>query len=229
MCLGRTHALGGAVAGAGVGIAAHLPTPGLLVLAGLSAGFATLPDLDQVGSCAARSLGFASQGFAHVVRWVSGGHRHATHTAFAVAVMLFVTGTLSLAAVSFPATRWALGAVLALAVAAGLRALRLGGHFADVLALAVAGVMAGFGVDLAMVPVACAVGWSSHIVGDACTDKGVPVFWPFAQGHFRLLPEPFAFATGTRPERFVVVPLLWLALGWLAWHASGLPIPAVHL
>ena len=47
MCLGHTHALSGAVTGAAAGeFVLHLPPLQLAALAGLTAAFATLPDLD---------------------------------------------------------------------------------------------------------------------------------------------------------------------------------------
>jgi hypothetical protein len=122
----------------------------------------------------------------------------------------------------------ALAVIVTLAVAAGLRALRIGGHAADVLAGAAAAIgVAWLGWGLELVPWACLLGWGAHLLGDACTDQGVPLAWPASLAHLRVLPEPFAFTTGTRPERFFVTPLLWATLGWLAWHAAHLP--AIHL
>jgi hypothetical protein len=55
--------------------------------------------------------------------------------------------------------------------------------------------------------------------------------WPFSKHRFHLLPEPFRFTTGTRPETLVVGPILSAALlalaSWAAvpgadqaaWHA----------
>ena len=55
MCLGHTHALSGAVTGAAAGeLVLHLPLPGTVALAVLTAAWATVPDLDIQGSCAAR-------------------------------------------------------------------------------------------------------------------------------------------------------------------------------
>jgi len=71
----------------------------------------------------------------------------------------------------------------------------------------------GFGV--AGVPWAIEVGTATHLAGDMLTNEGVPIFWPLSRAHFRLLPEPLAFTTGTRPERWVVAPVMMLALVWL--------------
>lgn len=219
--LGHSHALSGAVAGTAAGAyLLHAPLPQTALLAGLTAGFATLPDLDSVGSCCARSLGFLSVGFAHLVRLVSGGHRHATHSAIGVAVFT---------AAAWAACHWrhslaghiALGAFLALAIAAALRALRFRDHGADLLAAGGAAVLAWSGWGLALVPLACGLGCATHVLGDMLTDEGCPVAWPLSLRHFRLWPEPLAFTTGTRPELWCVTPVLTTALLALGWHAMA--------
>ena len=193
-----------------------------MTLTALTAGFATLPDLDSTGSCAARSLGFLSEGFAWLVRLVSGGHRHATHSILGVAVFTALTW-LACHYRGEPYGRAVLAAVLALAIAAGLRALRLGGHSADLLAIATAAAIAWTGWYLALIPLACGIGVITHILGDACTDVGVPLAWPVTLRQQFLLPPALRFTTGHTAERFAVDPLIMLGLGWLAWHAVTLP------
>ena len=221
MCLGHTHAISGAVTGAALGeFALHLQPGGTAALAGLTAAWATVPDLDTAGSCAARSLGFLSEAFAAVVHFVARGHRHGTHSILGVAVLTGITW----AACQFRETapgRIALGLLLAIAIAAGLRALRLGGHAGDLIAIGAAAGITYFGWDLALVPLACGLGCTTHIAGDALTDSGVPLLWPASEYRFKLWPEPFAFTTGTLPERAIVAPALLLALGWLAWHGAA--------
>jgi membrane-bound metal-dependent hydrolase YbcI (DUF457 family) len=220
--LGHTHALSGAVTGAAVGeLLAHLPVPGTLALAGLTAGFATFNDLDQCGSCAARSLGFISEMAARIIRKLSGGHRHLTHSLLGVAIFTAAAW----AACAFrgdTAGRVALAALLTLGIAAGLGALRIGGHLADLGAIAIATGMAIYGWDLALVPLACGLGMTTHIAGDMLTKEGCPVLDPLTRDHFKWWPRPLAFTTGTKPEALVALALL-AALGWLAWHAV-LPI-----
>jgi membrane-bound metal-dependent hydrolase YbcI (DUF457 family) len=226
--MGRVHALSGAAAGAAVGeFVLHLPVPATATLAGLAAGFATLNDLDHPCGTASHCLGFASQAFAWVVGKVSGGHRHGTHSVVGVAVFT----ALAWAACHYrdtPAGKAGLAFTTLLAVAAGLRALRMGGHWAEVLALAAAGAVVWTGWGLALIPMACAVGTAAHLAGDALTDEGIPIAWPLSRKHVRLLPEPFAFTTGTRPERWVVVPALMGGLVLLAWYAVRLPLPHIH-
>ena len=219
--LGISHAAGGLLTGLAVAEVTHLPATGAVTLTALTAGFATLPDLDSTGSCAARSLGFLSEGFAWLVRLVSGGHRHATHSILGVAVFTALTW-LACHYRGEPYGRAVLAAVLALAIAAGLRALRLGGHSADLLAIGAAAALAWTGWYLALIPLACLTGCVTHIAGDACTDVGVPLFWPLSLRHYGL-PRPVAFTTGHAVERFAVDPLIMIGLGVLAWHAVALP------
>jgi membrane-bound metal-dependent hydrolase YbcI (DUF457 family) len=219
--LGISHAASGLATGLAVAEVTHLPATGAVTLAALTAGFATLPDLDSTHSCAARSLGFLSEGFAHLVRLVSGGHRHATHSAVGVAVFTAVAW-LACHYRGEPYGRTVLAAFLALAIAAGLRALRLGGHWADVLAIAAAAGIAWDGWHLALIPLACMIGTATHLLGDSLTDVGIPVFWPLTLRHFGL-PRPIAFTTGHAVERFGIDPLIMTGLVLLAWHAVTIP------
>jgi hypothetical protein len=147
---GHTHALSGAVTGAAAGIyVLHLPLPATLLLAGLTAGAAVLPDADHPSSTLARSFGFLTRAFAWTVGRVSGGHRHGTHSLAGIAVF---TG-LAWLAVHYrhdDAGRSGLGAVLALILAGALIALRLGGHGSDALAVAGAVSMVVTGTGLAL-------------------------------------------------------------------------------
>jgi len=223
VCLGRTHALSGLAAGAAAStLYLHLDPPHAAFCAALTAGFATLPDLDSCGSTASRSLGFLSEGFAWVVRTVSGGHRHATHSALGVGIFT----VLAWAACHYRHTWAGLGGLLlllTLGIAAGLRALGLLRHLDDIAAIVAASAIVGTQYGLTLMPLACGLGVAVHIVGDMCTDEGVPLAWPLSQAHFRLLPGPLAFTTGTRPETWVVAPGLMVALGWLCWHAAAVP------
>ena len=144
--LGREHALSGVAAGAAFGeLVLHLPPSGVAALAGLTGVFVTLPDLDQCESSAARSLGFMSEATATVVGDVSGGHRHATHSFVGIGVFSIAAW----AACHYRGDwggRLGLFLLMALAVAAAIRALGGGGHLGDVAAIgAAAGVVAGAG------------------------------------------------------------------------------------
>ncbi|MBO0823783.1 MAG: metal-dependent hydrolase [Actinobacteria bacterium] len=224
--LGHSHALSGAAAGAGVAIATHLRPTEAVGLALLTAGAALLPDLDSCGSCSARSFGWLSRLPALAIRGVSGGHRHATHSVIGVTALY----GLAVAAGTYRndvAGKAGLGLLVALMVAGGLEALRIcREHVADTLGVVAGVAVAVSGFWLALVPAAVAAGCIAHLAGDMLTDSGVPLLFPWMQ-RFRLLPEPLAFRTGTRPELWVVDPLLTVALLGLGAAAAA---PAVlHL
>lgn len=225
---GTTHALSGTVAGTAAGLLVlHTGAVATADLALFGAGFATLSDLDSCGSTAARSLGFLSGAVSHVVRRVSGGHRRGTHSLIGVGAF---TGLAYLACAfrhDWPG-RIGLCLLLAIGLTAGLRALRIGGHFADVLAIAAAGVICWTGWHLALIPLAAAIGCSVHILGDMGTISGCPLAWPFSLRDFHLLPRPLRFTTGKTAERWVVTPLLLAALALLAWHDTGAVYLAEH-
>ncbi len=226
--MGHSHALSGAVTGAAVAeLVLHAPLPEAAALTVLCAGFATLPDLDQCGSTAARSLGFLSEAWAVVVRAVSGGHRHGTHSILGTAVVTGIVWAAAAYRAHFPA-RIVLGLMLALTVAAGLRALRLAGsHAADVAGIAAAAAVAWFGLGLGLLPLACAVGCATHIAGDMLTVEGCPLAWPASLRDYRVLPRPLAFRAGAWPEHLIVVPALAVALLVLAWQAAAVAIPGL--
>jgi membrane-bound metal-dependent hydrolase YbcI (DUF457 family) len=221
--MGRTHALSGVVAGAAAGqFIWHLNLPHLAIGAAIAAGAAVLPDIDHPDASVARCFGFVTEAFAWLIEHLSGGHRHGTHSLVGVAA--FTGG--AYAAEHYRYTlpgKIGLGLLLVLVLAAGLRALKIGGHFSDLIAIAVAAGMFYTGFGVTEVPWAIAVGTATHLVGDMLTNEGIPIAWPLSRFHVRLLPEPFAFTTGTRPERWVVAPVLLAALLWLTWLATIAP------
>jgi membrane-bound metal-dependent hydrolase YbcI (DUF457 family) len=215
--LGHSHSLSGAATGAAAGMfVLHLPLTGTAALAGLTAGMALLPDLDSVGSCSARSLGLLSEAVAWVIRLVSGGHRHGSHSLVGIAAF---TGLAWLACAfrSDIAGKAGLALLITLAVSSGLEALHLtNGHTADALGIAAAAAVVWAGWGLALVPLAVALGCAAHLAGDALTDSGIPLLWPLSMYRFKAWPEPFSFTTGTRPETLIVDPLLSVAFLALA-------------
>jgi len=218
--LGHSHALSGAVTGIATGIFLHLPVPQIAALAGFTAGMALLPDLDKCGSSPARCLGFLSEAIAWAAGRISGGHRHATHSVLGVAIF---TG-LAWACCQFRhdwAGKAGLALLLTLSAAAALEALHVArGHAADILAIGVAAGVVWFGYGMRLIPVAVLVGCSTHIAGDMLTDSGCMLGFPVFRHRFHLLPEPFAFTTGTRPELLIVDPILTGALLVLAALAA---------
>jgi membrane-bound metal-dependent hydrolase YbcI (DUF457 family) len=223
MCEGRTHALSGAVAGAAAGVfALHTALTGTADLALLTAGFATVPDLDQCGSTAARSFGLVTEAFAVIVRWVSGGHRHATHTLIGAAVFTGLAWLAGKYRHDWPG-RIGLTVILAVGVASGVEALhhghRHGTRHADLIAAIAAITVCVTGWDLILVSYAAAAGMLTHIAGDELTKHGCPFFWPLTGKKFHLLPRRLRFTTGTWQERRVLVPLLAVALALLSYRA----------
>lgn len=85
--MGRAHMITGSSTWVTLSALAGPPHLVPLIVGGATAAAgALIPDLDHVGSTAARSLGGASRVVAHGVRWLSGGHRRGTHSLVAVAL-----------------------------------------------------------------------------------------------------------------------------------------------
>jgi membrane-bound metal-dependent hydrolase YbcI (DUF457 family) len=223
--LGHSHALSGAVAGLGSGIALHYSVPQAAALAGFTAGMALLPDLDKCGSSPARSLGLLSETVAWIAGRLSGGHRHATHSVLGIATFT------ALAWVSCHyradvAGKAGLALLMTLTVAAGLEALRLvRGHAADLIGIAVAAGAIWYGYGLRLIPLAVLIGCCTHIVGDMLTQSGCMLAFPLFRHRYHVLPGPLAFTTGTWPELLIVDPLLTLALIVLAVRLADPALP----
>ena len=211
---GHSHALSGACTGLAAGILLHYSLPWDAALSGYTAGMALISDLDSCGSSGARCLGLLSGAVSHVVRRLSGGHRHATHSLLGIGVF---TG-LAWAACHYRhdlGGKIGLALLLAIAVSSGLEALSRklrSGHVADLIACAVAGAVIWKGYGLALIPLATLIGTTTHLAGDSCTDSGVMWAYPASKYRFHFLPEPLAFSTGSRPETMFVAPLLLVAL-----------------
>lgn len=244
MCEGYSHALAGAVTGTAASLyVLHLPPSQTVILAGLSAGAGILLDLDHKQATLAHTFGFLTKLTAEVVGKVSGGHRHGTHSIVGVAVF---TGLAALA-VYFRhdiAGRIGLWVLLSLILAGGFCALHLArvakrvlkvagirvpvgtlNHAADLAAILAAVAMASTGYGLGLVATATGLGAVAHLVTDGLTKEGIPVAWPVSTVYVRLLPGRLAFTTGTKPERWVVAPVLLALLGWLAFRE----VSALHV
>lgn len=224
--LGHSHALSGACTGLAAGILLHKSAVPDLELSGFTAGFVLLNDLDSCGSSAGRCLGLISRSVAWLIRGISGGHRHGSHSLLGAGAF---TG-LALLACHFRADvagKAGLALLITIAVSSGLEALHLtDGHTADVAAIGVAAAVVWLGFGLTLIPLAVGLGCLTHDAGDMLTDSGVPLLLPFSKYRFKLWPEPLAFTTGTRPELWIIDPLLTMALLWLAYQAvaSGMPL-----
>jgi membrane-bound metal-dependent hydrolase YbcI (DUF457 family) len=58
-------------------------------------------------------------------------------------------------------------------------------------------------------------GWAAHVLADALTDRGVPLFWPVWRRRVRL-PWGLGPATGGTGEAAVVLAVLLACGGWIA-------------
>lgn len=211
--MGRSHALSGALSGAALSITVlHASRPDVAAAAILTAGAAVLPDLDHRDATVARTFGFITEEFAWLIGKLSGGHRHLTHSLAGCGMFTALVAIAWHHQHDWPG-RIGLGLAVTLILASALRALKLGGHWADAMALTAAVAMCWHGFGLALVTPAVAVGCVTHLIGDGITDEGVPLFAPLSKAHVHLLPEPLAFTAGTRPERLVVA-LLYAGLAW---------------
>ena len=215
MCTGRVHAGSGAVGGLAVGIVLHKTLGYDATLSGFTAGMALLCDTDSCGSTPSRSLGFVSGAVSHVIRLVSGGHRHATHSFLGIAAFTGLAVLASRYRHDY-AGMAGLALLITLTVSGAAGALRIAdSHKADVIGIAVAAGVVFLGYGLALIPLAVALGCTLHCVLDSCTDSGVNWLFPWRY-RFHLLPEPLAWTTGSRPETMIVAPALliaFLALG----------------
>ena len=224
MCLGHTHALSGAVTGLAVGLyLTHPPAVQLVLFTGLTAGAAVLPDIDHPNSTLAHCFGFLTKNAAWLIGKISGGHRHLTHAILGVAGFEF----LAWLAAKFRheiGGKAGLVILLSLIIAGGLYAFGVRGHVADFAAIGAAIGLVVTGTSLPHLAAAVGLGCATHVVGDMLTDEGCPLFYPFSERHYRLLPRPLAFTTGTRPELWVVDPALAAGLGLLFYRAVQLGV-----
>lgn len=227
--LGRDHALLGAVGFLAVGpLVVHgMPWETVGIATVTSAAFALAPDIDEPGSTVSRKLGFISRSISHVIRNISGGHRQATHSLFASAIV----GAL---------TWWADGHAVAMAIIVGasfMLALRmiLPRILRFSLPLLALPLVASWWVyhhpqiPLTIWEFATAGGVIWHMAGDTITVEGVPWLWvPFVHPlqHIRIA-IPLVGHCGSERESILAVIMsigvLWLSYGLImkpAYHSS---------
>lgn len=219
-----THALSGAAAFLAAAPWLHLGSPAAVAVGAVcAAGAGLLPDLDHPSAAPARAFGPASWLLSRVIRAMSGGHRHATHSLIGIAA--FTT----LAWWSTHRGGWPLIVLMTLLAGLACRALLPRGRdrkwtldWADmsstvtaVVAGWVAWHLVGSGMDLYVVPWAVAVGCAAHIAGDMLTPQGCPVFWPLPKRY-----NVASITTDSWAETWLVVPALYAALGFIAVYTS---------
>jgi membrane-bound metal-dependent hydrolase YbcI (DUF457 family) len=218
--LGHSHATSGALAWAAsaawvpaaiwsdVDGHTHMTSKDVLLGTFITAGAALLPDLDHPDGTISHFLGPISHHFCRFVEWISGGHRHATHSFFFVAFM--TAGTW--AGAHYLGRPFTLGLVYVL-LSLAIRALHLCPpgkgiqSWGVVLILAVGGTVLmsrWLGDDPAWLPVAVGLGSFTHLVGDCLTVRGCPLLWPLPT-RFEI---PIIKHTGEKFETAFLTPLM---------------------
>lgn len=218
--LGHSHSTSGALAWGAAAAAApvawwadllghqKLTVPDILLGTFATAGAALLPDLDHPEGTIAHFLGPISHAFCKFVAFISGGHRHATHSFFFVA--LVTVGTWE------GAHYWGRPFVLAMMyvlLCLAVRALHLCPpgkgiqSWGVVQIIAISGTFATYQYlpkNPAWLPAAVGLGTLVHLAGDCLTKEGCPLFWPIKQR----LEIPIISHTGNKLETGVLTPLM---------------------
>jgi membrane-bound metal-dependent hydrolase YbcI (DUF457 family) len=229
--LGRTHILMAALA-TDLVVGAADPRITLAHRAfctAIGGGAGGLNDIDAVKSRVSRSVGFVTEGLAHVARKVSGGHREGTHTWLGEAVF----GSLAAVPVALIHDRWAqwmLGALLTILFATLLE-LRIRVLRAVIVSSVAALAVVWFRYDLHSIAWAILIGTIVHGAGDACTEHGLQPFKPFSDAKVWLLPEGHRIRTGSKFEQKRLAPVVVMGLAiTFAWNTGLLHAvaPAYH-
>lgn len=233
--MGHTHALAGAAAWLGVVplLADHgmRMTPGQ-ILAGsiVCAGAALLPDLDHHDGSIANAFGPVTRVLCRFIAFITGGHRHATHSLLFCAAAALGADWL---ASNLIQAWWGL---LFLLIGLGLRGIGiqvperehfnvlLNGAIAGGLTYSMAGMrFAGPGVHvvggyvLGWAGLAVGLGALTHVVTDCLTPEGCPVLWPIGvRTELPVVPR-----TDGVMEKWVVTPLLTLGIVILAVRTTA--------
>ncbi|HEX5495718.1 MAG TPA: metal-dependent hydrolase [Mycobacteriales bacterium] len=198
------------------------------VLAGtvLCAGAALLPDLDHPEGTIAHFLGPVSRLLTRVVNFVSGGHRHGTHSFLFAGLM----GVGTWAGERYLGRYFVLAMVFVLLGLAS-RALHLCPPGEGIHSWGVVVVESAVGTLVVdrwipnlpdWMPYLVAAGCLIHLVGDCLTERGCPLLWPV--GHrFGI---PMISHTGNRLETLLLTPAMAagavVALWFLLRNPTGL-------
>jgi membrane-bound metal-dependent hydrolase YbcI (DUF457 family) len=225
--MGHSHALSGALVWLGVApgltaisqstgfapmMATALTPAELIAGAVVCAGAAMLPDLDHPSATIAQTFGPATWLLSRAVNFLSGGHRHATHSLLFAACAGLGAHIL---AQNQPIGR---DVLVILMIGLALRAVGVGVPGRTITSAIVnvamtAGLFVTFvnlGVAYAWLGVAIAVGCLAHVLGDCLTERGCPVLWPM-RGRW-LLPFDIGIKTGRSFEKQILGPVLSVAV-----------------
>jgi membrane-bound metal-dependent hydrolase YbcI (DUF457 family) len=225
--MGHSHAVSGALLYVGSApylpqlvLHTHLHPADILIGTVLCAGAALLPDLDHHDGTIANFLGPFSKMLCRFVAWISGGHRHATHSIFFIA--LVTAG--SWAGVHYLGRYFTLGLTFFL-LAMAVRALNLcppghGTHaWVTIVAEAAIGTLV---IDRWMpsepmwLPYAVGLGALAHLLGDCLTKEGCPLLWPHRNRYEIVLIK----RSGNDVETKFLVPMMGVATLALLWFTA---------
>jgi membrane-bound metal-dependent hydrolase YbcI (DUF457 family) len=228
--MGHSHAVSGALLFAATApylpplvMHHHLSSQEIIMGTVLCAGAALLPDLDHHDGTIANFLGPVSKILCRFVAWISGGHRHATHSIFFIAFMTLGTW----AGVSYGGRWFTLGMtffLLALAVR-GLNICPPGHGFAawgTIMAMALlgTGVIAKFIPSApGWLPYAVGLGCLAHLLGDSITKMGAPWLWPLKNRYEIVVIK----SSGNKLETEILVPIMGIATVGLLWFTAISP------
>jgi membrane-bound metal-dependent hydrolase YbcI (DUF457 family) len=228
--MGHSHAVSGALLFAGTApylppmlLHTHLSPQEIILGTVIAAGAALLPDLDHHDGTIANFLGPVSKILCRFVAWISGGHRHATHSLLFVA--LVAAGTW--AGIHYVGRWFTLGLTFFL-LALAVRALNLcppGHGFAAWGTIVVVAGVATVVIDRFIpsepgwLPYAVALGTLAHLLGDCLTKQGAPLLWPHKERYELVLIQH----SGNNVETKVLVPIMGLATVALLWFTALAP------
>jgi membrane-bound metal-dependent hydrolase YbcI (DUF457 family) len=228
--LGHSHSTSGALAWAAAAAwipaavwPAHVDTRDIVLGTFITAGAALLPDLDHPDGTIAHFLGPISHNFCRLVEKISGGHRHATHSFFFVA--LVTAGTW---AGAHYWGRWFVLGMMYVLFSLAVRALHLcpAGKGIEswgvVVMVSAAGTAACYEFlpsNPVWLPISVGLGALIHLTGDCLTKEGCPLFWPLNHR----LEIPIIKRTGDKFETALLTPAMAIGAFVLVFMAVKHP------
>lgn len=228
---GYTHSLSAGAAwvavtstsSAALGLSAQAP-PVVIVGSLLCAGAGMWPDIDHHNGTIAWSLPPITRWLCRWVGDLSGGHRHATHSLFGIAVTAVIGFAMSMFVIEVDGRSVAIGGgIMALLLTAfAVKVFGIGNGVASkksliggvlgsslgpwIIALTTAGLATWFmGYQWTWLTLALTLGAFVHCVGDSLTIERIPWLWPFN-------PAP--------PRWLTSVPLVGSVVKWV-WSSNG--------
>lgn len=214
--MGVSHALSGMVAWSILQAVHPEPLPVQVAGYAVTAGAALWPDLDHPGATATRSLGPLTMMLGQVVQFLSGGHRRGTHSLLGCTVLALAV-QIAVQARPHPVGNWTTAVLLAVILASVVHVVPLPafrrGWVDEIVAASAAGVIAWWpGLDLSALGPAVLVGTLVHVLGDAITRQGVPLWWPVSKRNVKLAKLKAGGWTEVwvlRPAFVLALPVVW--------------------